>query len=81
MRVDKDDFQQEQQRHDHHARAKLTQTTGTDFHHAVGDKAKCDPLGDGEAERHHHGGNKRRYRFGEIIHFTRARLEVISTPT
>lgn len=24
---------------------------------------------------------KRRYRFGQIVHFTRARLEVISTPT
>lgn len=64
--VDKDNLQDKQQRNDDYARAKVTQTSGTNLHHAVGDKAQRDTFSNREAERHHHSGNKRRNRFSKI---------------
>ncbi len=67
MCVNKHNLQHEQQCDNNHARAEVAETTGTDFHHAVRDKAQRNTFGNGEAERHHHGGNKRRNGFGQVI--------------
>ena len=66
MCIDKDNFQHEQQRNDNHTRAELAQPAGTDLHHAVRDKAQGDTFGDREAKRHHHCGDERRHRLGQV---------------
>ncbi len=67
MAVDPDELQDEQQGHHQHAGVDLAPAAGACLHHAVGDKADGDPLGDGEAERHHHRSHEGRYRFGQIF--------------
>ena len=81
MCIDKDNFQHEQQRNDNHTRAELAQPAGTDLHHAVRDKAGAIPSVieklNGIITAVMNAGTAS----VRSLHFTRARLEVISTPT
>ncbi len=67
MAVDPDKLEHEQQGHHQHAGVDLAPAAGARLHHAVGDEAHGDPLGDGEAERHHDGGHEGRHRFGQVF--------------